>query len=353
MLVMVAAAVAASRSPHKSAAQAASAAAGAPPAAGAAGAVEPPAGGVGLSSMRRRQAAANLRAATKDALAALELRQRADAYVVHSFDDDAMHRALALCAWAEAFEAKHGRPPTVWLNQLCADMSLSTVQLLAHLPVYQAKCHRLLLLAGPTLAERLWCVMECYVWSAMGGRPDDVEVEIAAANARACRDIVAGFDAFHVMHAVGTSPVVTERIEHAVKLATVPNFNIKVRDFLPLVHEAEQRFNRRGHSARMASVREASSFGNGGGAASAANSPAEPGHDDARPPPPSGGARSVRDLFKLMRGSFSEPSILTVVAAAEGSPMETPLDTPASAPLSPEGPPAAGEDVSGPTCSTE
>ena len=84
-------------------------------------------------------------------------RTHADAYVVHSFDDNAKDRAVALCTWAAAFEARHQRPPTVWLNQLCADMSLSTVQLLAHLPVYQAKCHRLLLLAGPTLPERLWC----------------------------------------------------------------------------------------------------------------------------------------------------------------------------------------------------
>ena len=87
--------------------------------------------------------------------------------------------------------------------------------------------------------------MECYVWSAMGGRPEDVEVEIAAKDARSCQDIVAAFDAFHVINAVGTLPAVTDRIQRAVELATVANFNAKVRDFLPPVRQAGLRFGSR------------------------------------------------------------------------------------------------------------
>ena len=162
--------------------------------------------------------------------------------MVHSEADDPHERAVALCKWAQSFEEAYGRPPTVWLEQLCADMSLSDLQLLAHLPVYQAKCHRLLILAGQNVPDSLYCALELYLWTAIGGRIEDVDVEVAASNAGACQLVVAAFDAFHVMHAGGASPAVAGRIEHAIALASVTYFNTKVRDFMPLVKLAGVRF---------------------------------------------------------------------------------------------------------------
>ena len=47
---------------------------------------------------------------------------------------------------------------------------------LASLPVFLAGCSELLLLAGPTYCERLWCVIELFVFLRMGGSLSRVSI---------------------------------------------------------------------------------------------------------------------------------------------------------------------------------
>ncbi|KAG8469828.1 hypothetical protein KFE25_006283 [Diacronema lutheri] len=127
------------------------------------------------------------------------------------------------------------RPVTIWLDAACADPTLTPSQQLAHMPIYLSRSRKLLLLAGPTLVDRLWCVMELYAWRAVGGRLDDVVVAPVANELRDAHRLLASFDAFHVMYAKATRQDDARRIIHAVELATVSRFNDVVREYLPLV----------------------------------------------------------------------------------------------------------------------
>ena len=156
----------------------------------------------------------------------------ADAYVVHCAKDDAHLRAAALCRWARAFAEAHGRPPTVWLDMLCADISFSPVEALAHVPVHMAKCKQLVLLVGPALLEHLEPVVQCYAWEAIGKRLLDAHVELVAANARTRNDIVAGIDTFHVMNTRAAAGEVHERLVAVVEIASASHVNVTLRELL-------------------------------------------------------------------------------------------------------------------------
>jgi uncharacterized protein YhaN len=171
--------------------------------------------------------------------------QRADAFALSAAGDD--RRSLcALCAWAERFEAREGRPPVVWLRALCADLSLSPAELLAQLPCYLTRCDRLLLLASPHTPHDLHAVIAIHVWRTLGGPADTIEVALVAAAER--EQTVAAFDAFHVMHADAQEPAaeataaeraaVAQRLRLCAQLATVRALNAEVRDLLPAVHAA-------------------------------------------------------------------------------------------------------------------
>ena len=47
---------------------------------------------------------------------------------------------------------------------------------LASLPVFLAGCRSLVVLAGQTYCERLWCVVELFTFLRMGGSPDNIVV---------------------------------------------------------------------------------------------------------------------------------------------------------------------------------
>ena len=88
-----------------------------------------------------------------------------DAFVSHSWRDDGAKKYKGLRGWADAFEARESAP-LIWLDKASIDQTdISTA--LACL-VYLAGCRELLILAGPTYVERLWCVVEIftYGWAA-------------------------------------------------------------------------------------------------------------------------------------------------------------------------------------------
>ena len=106
----------------------------------------------------------------------------------HSWHDLPQNKWRTLEAWAAQFAEKNNRSPVLWLDKaqrlesaskMFCSVSLSRVATgprtlvhqacidqtaiadsLACLPVFLAGCKNLLVLAGPTYTERLWCVME-------------------------------------------------------------------------------------------------------------------------------------------------------------------------------------------------
>jgi hypothetical protein len=201
--------------------------------------------------------------------------ERVDAYVLHTNGPI----VTELCAWAQRFEAREGRPPTVWLRELCADPSLSANEQLAHLPCYLAYCDTLLLLASPHTPHDLSVVVGYYVWRMLGSRADAVEVLLGSDSP--AERTVAAFDAFHVMHADlgahdGGAPAqgsarevsaLGARLRACVRLASVRAFNSAVREVLPAVHAAAARQRGAERGARGARPSEAGGSGGGGAAA--------------------------------------------------------------------------------------
>ena len=61
--------------------------------------------------------------------------------------------------------------------QACIDQTNITKSV-ACLPIFLAGCKQLLILAGPTYATRLWCVMEIFVFVRMGGKHTDMVVKL-------------------------------------------------------------------------------------------------------------------------------------------------------------------------------
>ena len=172
----------------------------------------------------------------------------ADVYVVHSAADDAQARLDALALWAEAFERAHGRAPAVWLGSASADLSLVATELLEHMPVYMARCRRLLVLAGARTPDLISSAVEVYAWFALGGRIEEVEVAIVAPDGRGDAGsnaglgaVVSAFDAFHAMYSLADDDTeVARRLMAAIELAGVAQLNGVLRELLPLVMAAAE-----------------------------------------------------------------------------------------------------------------
>ena len=98
-------------------------------------------------------------------------------FVSHSWHDSREAKWAALRAWAARYEAEHGAPPMLWLDAACVPQDSSTDRSLALLPLYIAGCQHMLVLAGSTFIERLWCVIEIFFcFLRMGGTLDRITV---------------------------------------------------------------------------------------------------------------------------------------------------------------------------------
>ena len=92
------------------------------------------------------------------------------AFVSHSWSDDGAAKFDALHQWAGG-----DGEVLIWLDKACIDQR-NIDACLACLPVFLSGCQSLLCLTGPTYTQRLWCVMELFVFMRMGGGPEDVYV---------------------------------------------------------------------------------------------------------------------------------------------------------------------------------
>jgi len=91
-----------------------------------------------------------------------------DAFLSHSWRDSPDHKWAALMEWAEDFACTSTRDPLLWLDKACINQNDIQKQL-ACLPIYLSGCSQMLVVAGPTYTERLWCVIEIFTFLRMGG----------------------------------------------------------------------------------------------------------------------------------------------------------------------------------------
>lgn len=70
--------------------------------------------------------------------------------------------------WAAEFKEEHGRVPNVWIDRCCLDV-FNIAQDLVNLPVYVACAKHFLMIVGPTFPERMWTMMELFVYEMMNG----------------------------------------------------------------------------------------------------------------------------------------------------------------------------------------
>ena len=99
-----------------------------------------------------------------------------DAFISHSWQDDGNAKHAQLQVWAQKLRATNGgQEPLVWLDKACIDQDNIDANL-ASLPVFLAGCRSLVVLAGQTYCERLWCVVELFTFLRMGGSPDNIVV---------------------------------------------------------------------------------------------------------------------------------------------------------------------------------
>ena len=119
-------------------------------------------------------------------------------FVSHSWHDPREAKWAALRAWAERYEAEHGAPPLLWLDAACVAQDSSTDRSLALLPLYIAGCQRMVVLAGSTFLERLWCVIEIFTFLFMGGSLDRIDVlPIGDDTMEQVEERLSSFDAKH------------------------------------------------------------------------------------------------------------------------------------------------------------
>jgi hypothetical protein len=84
-----------------------------------------------------------------------------DAFVSHSWSDDASAKWAVLQEWCASFRALHGREPLLWIDKFCIDQTEINADLQC-LPVFLCGCRELLVLCGTTYFSRLWCIMELF-----------------------------------------------------------------------------------------------------------------------------------------------------------------------------------------------
>ena len=90
------------------------------------------------------------------------------AFISHSWRSDGAAKWVLLQAYREEFKrGSGGREPTIWLDKACLSPDDLDTQL-ALLPVFVASCKSFVVVLMPSYLERLWCVVELFVWMHVG-----------------------------------------------------------------------------------------------------------------------------------------------------------------------------------------
>eukprot|EP00931_Biecheleriopsis_adriatica_P074767 TRINITY_DN4876_c0_g1_i2.p1 TRINITY_DN4876_c0_g1~~TRINITY_DN4876_c0_g1_i2.p1 ORF type:complete len:501 (-),score=39.69 TRINITY_DN4876_c0_g1_i2:41-1543(-) len=123
-----------------------------------------------------------------------------DAFVSHSWHDDASAKWKALQQWRCCFRAKYGREPRVWFDKVCIDQTNIEADLRC-LPIFLSGCNSLLVLYGPTYLSRLWCIIEIFTFILVGGSIENIDIKCVLREEPAHDDmrlLVSAFEDFDV-----------------------------------------------------------------------------------------------------------------------------------------------------------
>jgi len=99
-----------------------------------------------------------------------------DAFVSHSWHDDAAGKWASVQRWRALFADAHGREPRVWFDKCCIDQRNIEADLRC-LPIFLCGCRRLVVFCGPTYLSRLWCVTELFAFVHCGRDMCDITFE--------------------------------------------------------------------------------------------------------------------------------------------------------------------------------
>jgi len=165
----------------------------------------------------------------------------ADAFISHSWHEDATAKWTALQLWHGVFAATHGREPRLWIDKCCIDQRNIDVDLRC-LPVFLVGCERLVVLCGPTYLNRLWCIVEIFTYVHTGGQICDIELLPVLKQDRKEEDtdaIKAAFNDFDARMCRCYNPADKEKILTIIHTAfgSMSGFNIAVRTILENVSE--------------------------------------------------------------------------------------------------------------------
>jgi len=163
-----------------------------------------------------------------------------DAFISHSWHDDAEAKWRALLAWRRDFHSAHGREPTIWFDRCCIDQTNVDSDLRC-LPIFLKGCRRLVVFCGETYLSRLWCIIEIFTYVHMGGLVEDVQVQAVVRAGREEEDfqsIMQTFSCFDVAACRCFNAEDKHRLLAMVDVAygSTHVFNTVIRGIVSFVH---------------------------------------------------------------------------------------------------------------------
>ena len=115
-----------------------------------------------------------------------------DAFLSHSWRDDAPLKWARMLEFKQEFEAAHGgTEPRCWLDKACIDQAGDIDASLKALPIFLLESQSFVVFAGATYTQRLWCVLEMFTFMRSGGALDRIVLKPLSSKTA---EIVAKFD---------------------------------------------------------------------------------------------------------------------------------------------------------------
>ena len=152
-----------------------------------------------------------------------------DFFVSHSWHDDAQLKYMQLRLLVDAFKRRHGREPTFWFDKTCIDQA-NIADGLKVLPINVMACNKMLILCGPTYADRLWCVWElCTLFSFMRQDLAMERVVLVPMNSPDC-NVMENLSNFSIANAHCYDPNEENRLRKVISAVGEARFVKQVRD---------------------------------------------------------------------------------------------------------------------------
>jgi len=140
-----------------------------------------------------------------------------DAFISHSWHDDAPAKWSALQGWRAKFVAKSGREPRVWFDKCCVDQTNIDLDLRC-LPVFLSGCQTMVVLCGPSYLSRLWCIMEIFTYVHMGHDLGRIEIIPVLREGKEVEDRAEVEHSFHAFDANNCTCVRNEDRERLLRI---------------------------------------------------------------------------------------------------------------------------------------